>query len=87
MDTPFTIPLPKEQKKRLKTAALRYGFSAEELSRRIIADATNMLLGIPEESLNEYDNANEIRRALTKAFRDERAGKVLRSLPKRLRGR
>lgn len=65
--------------------ALRYGFSADELSRRVIADATQMLLDIPEESLDEYENAEEIREALKKAIKDERRGKIYHSLPKSLR--
>jgi len=77
-----TLTLPETQHKRLKEAAFRYGFSPEELSRRIIADATRELLSIPEESLDEYDNPDEILDALRKALRAERQGKVLSSLPR-----
>ena len=74
--------LPKTQTERLRRAALRYGFSPDVLMRRIIADTTQALLAIPEESLVEYENAQEIRDALPQALRDEREGRVLRSLPK-----
>lgn len=76
------VSLPKTQAERLQKAALRYGFSPDALIRRIVADATQALLAIPEESLNEYENPDEIRDALSQTLRDERAGKILRVLPK-----
>ncbi len=77
-----TLTLPKAQHERLKEAAFRYGFSPEELSRRIIADATSQLLSIPEESLDEYENPDEILNALRLALRAERKGGLLSSLPR-----
>ena len=82
--TTLTIPLSKKEKERLKSAALRYGFSPDELSRRIIADATQILFEIPEESLDEYDNADEIKESLYGALKDERKGRIFKSLPKHL---
>ena len=76
------ISLPKGEGERLKITALRFGFSPEEFSRRIIADATRSLLEIPEESLDEYDNASEIREAYRKAIRAERKGRLYHSLPR-----
>ena len=78
-----TLPsLPKAQIARLRKAALRYGFSPDELMRRIIADATQTLLAIPEESLDEYENSEEIKKSFYRALRDERKDKILRTLPK-----
>ena len=67
---------------RLRKAALRYGFSPNELMRRIIADATHTLLKIPEESLDEYENPEEITAALQNALRAERDGMILHTLPR-----
>ena len=77
-----TTPLSKIQNNNLRKAAVRYGFSPDAFIQRIIADATQALLAIPEESLAEYKNAKEIKDALPQALRDERAGKILRTLPK-----
>lgn len=85
--TATTITLPTKETERLKTAALRYGISTDELSRRIIAEATRSLLEIPEESLDEYDNPEEILRAFKQAILDERRGKILRTLPTKKRRR
>lgn len=81
MNTSLTITLPKQEKERLNRLALVYGLSMDELSRRIIAEATRTVLEIPEESLEEYENADDIRRSLRRALRDERRGKLLHSLP------
>ena len=77
-----SLSLPKAQEKRLKEAAIRFGFSPEELLRRIAADATQTLLEIPEESLDEYENPEEIIQSYRNALRDERRGKILHTLPK-----
>jgi hypothetical protein len=77
-----SLSLPKAQKKRLKEAAIRFGFSSEELLRRIVTDATQTLLEIPEESLDAYKHPEKIVEAYENALRDERRGKVLRSLPR-----
>jgi len=77
-----TLSLPKAQERRIREAAVRFGFSSEGLLRRIVADATQTLLEIPEESLDEYKDSEKIVAAYKNALRDEREGKVLRSLPK-----
>ena len=59
-----------------------YGFSMEELSRRIIADATDMFLDLPEESLGEYENALEIKKAFRKAVEADKKGSLRASLPR-----
>ena len=82
MQTTALPSLPKTQVARLRKAALRYGFSPDELMRRIIADATQTLLAIPEESLDEYENSEEIRKSFYRALRDEREGKIVHTLPK-----
>lgn len=87
MATSFSIALPPREEKLLRAAALRYGFSTDELMRRIIAEASQAILQIPEESLDEYENPQQIKRALRSALRAERTGKVLRSLPKRVNPR
>ena len=77
-----TTSLSKIQNNNLRKAAVRYGFSPDAFIQRIIADATQALLVIPEESLTEYKNAQEIKGALSQALRDEREGKILSALPK-----
>ena len=72
----------KIQNNNLRKVAVRYGFSPDAFMQHIIADATQALLIIPEESLAEYKNAKEIKDALPQALRDEREGKILRTLPK-----
>jgi len=79
-----TFPLSKTQGVKMKEAAGRYGFSVEYFLSRVISDATRALLEIPEESLEEYENAEEIHASLKSAFRDEERGKLLRSLPSAL---
>ena len=79
-----SLSLPKAQERQLKEAAVRFGFSLEGLLRRIVADATKMLLETPEESLDEYKHPEEIVQAYKNALRDERNGKILHSLPKSL---
>ena len=80
--TTITIPLPQREKKQLMEAAIHYGISPEELSRVVIAHATKKLLDIPEESLDEYENPEEILKAFQKTVRAGKQGKLLSSLPK-----
>lgn len=80
-----TITISKKEKGKLEQAALRYGFSVDELTRRILAEATRSLLAIPEESLDEYEHPEKIKKAFSDALRADRQGKILRSLPKSLR--
>lgn len=82
--TTLTIPLPKKEKERLTSVALKYGLSVDKLSRRVIADATQMLLEIPEESLDEYNNIDEIKDAFKKAVQAQKRGRLLKSIPKSL---
>jgi len=79
-----TFSLSKTQGVKVKAAAGRYGFSVEYFLSRVISDATRALLEVPEESLDEYENAEEIRASLKPALRDEKRGKLLRSLPSTL---
>ncbi|TSC94055.1 MAG: hypothetical protein CEN91_38 [Candidatus Berkelbacteria bacterium Licking1014_85] len=74
-----TINLPKLDMKRLRDAGLRYGYSADEIARRIIVDVTASLLSIPEESLDDYDNKEEIIQDLHNALRAEKAGKLIKA--------
>lgn len=75
------ISLPKRESVRFHKVASRYGFSPEALMRRIVADATRAILAIPEETMDTYDNPDEIKRGLRSALRSEREGKLLRDLP------
>ncbi len=81
-----TLSLSKAQEKKVREAAGRYGFSAEYFLSRVISDVTRTLLEIPEESLDDYENADEIRASLKSALRDEREGKLLSSLPPSITG-
>lgn len=82
-----SISLPKNQLARFRSAASRYGVSPDTLIRRIVAEATRVILAIPEETLDEYENRQEIRRALRSAIRADKKGVLLRTLPAAFRGR
>lgn len=82
-----TIALPKQKKEQLTRLALRYGLSLEKLSRSVIEEAAKQLLEIPEESLDEYENAEEIKKAYHEALHLYSHGKLIRSLPKSIRPR
>lgn len=82
MSSTITVTSPKQEKERLSRLALIYALSVDELSRRIIAEATRTMLKIPEESLKEYENADEIQHSLRRALLHERRGMLLRSLPR-----
>lgn len=81
-----SISLPKNQLMRFRSAAVRFGMSPDILIRKIVAEATRVILAIPEETLDEYENPQEIRRALQSAIRAEKRGALLRALPAALRG-
>lgn len=81
-----SISLPKNQLARFRSAASRYGVSPDAIIRRIVAEATRAILAIPEETLDEYKNPQEIRRALQSAIREDKKGKLLRVLPASLHG-
>ena len=80
----ITLSLPKIQEKKLTKVAQRYGFSVEHFLSRIVIDATRMLLDIPEESLDEYEHPERIKKNFRKAMQAQREGKLLSSLPKSL---
>ncbi len=84
MDTSISINLHKKEAQRLRDAALLYGISADELSRRVIANALRALMTIPEESLDEYKNKDEILNAFREGLRDYHRGAIVRKLPKRM---
>lgn len=80
-----SISLPKNQLTRFRSAAIRYGMSPDILIRKIVVEATRAILSIPEETPDEYENPQEIRRALQSAIREEKGGTLLRALPATLR--
>ncbi|MFY9462624.1 MAG: hypothetical protein WAP52_00360 [Candidatus Sungiibacteriota bacterium] len=80
-----SISLPKNQLTRFRSAAVRYGVSPDALIRRIVVETTRAILAIQEETLDEYENSQEIRRALQGAIRAEKKGALLRALPATLR--
>lgn len=80
-----SISLPKNQLTRFRSAAVRYGISPDALIRKIVAEATRVILTTPEETLDEYDNPQEVRRALQSAIRADKKGGLLRTLPATLR--
>lgn len=80
-----SISLPKNQLARFRSAASRYGVSPDMLIRRIVAEATRVILAIPEETLDAYDNPQEIRRALQSAIRADKKGGLIHTLPVALR--
>ena len=75
MSTSLAIKLNKKEHKRLQELAFSYGFSIDKLVRHILASVTQTLMDIPKESLNEYDNPEEIKRDFKNALREYRAGK------------
>lgn len=78
----LSVKLRKAEKERLDRLSVRYGISPNVLSRYIIAEATRELMSIPEESFNEYENADEIQTAFSSALRAERSGELYSSLPR-----
>ena len=80
-----TIQLPKKEHELLHNIGFQYGFNADELARRIIAEATRALLTIEEESWDEYDNPKDLKKAYRQAVRDDRKGKLLTHLPDAIR--
>jgi len=80
LNNKLTITLTKQEEKQLSKASLMYGFTPEDLSRHIIIKATKNLMEIPEESLNEYENAEEIKKFYQKAMQAEKSGQLLNSL-------
>lgn len=92
-DTPYiiffmntaSISLSKNEFTRFRSAASRYGVSPDALIRRIVTEATRSILAIPEETPDEYENPQEIRRALQSAIRADKKGGLFRALPAALR--
>jgi hypothetical protein len=82
--THLAISLPIKERKALQEAAVRYGFRPEALLRQIVSSATQELLLVPEETLDEYENAEEIAQAFRDALKRERKGSLLSFLPKRI---
>lgn len=80
-----SISLSKNELVRFRSAASRYGVSPNTLIRKIVTEATRAILAIPEEASDEYENPQEIRRALQSAIRAEKNGTLLRVLPMALR--
>ena len=80
LNNKLTITLTKQEEKQLSKASSMYGFGLEELSRHIIVKATKNLMEIPEESLDEYENAEEIKESYQKAMQAEKSGQLLHSL-------
>ena len=80
-----SIPVSKNELMRFRSAASRYGVSPDALIRRIVAEATHAILAVPEETPEEYENAQEIMRAMRSAVRAGKKGTLLRVLPATLR--
>ena len=80
-----SIPVSKNELMRVRSAASRYGVSPDALIRRIVAEATHAILAVPEETPEEYENAQEIMRAMRSAVRAGKKGTLLRVLPATLR--
>lgn len=81
----IAIRLPKTEQARLHYVALQYGFNTDELVRRIITDATRSLCDIEEESWDEYENPDVLKKAYKQAVRDDREGKLLTKIPASIR--
>ncbi|TSC74828.1 MAG: hypothetical protein G01um101430_747 [Parcubacteria group bacterium Gr01-1014_30] len=73
MNNTLNVPLSKKEQERLSRLALSYGFSLPEFSRRILSE---LLSKIPEESLDDYENPQELKASFQRALRDWRSGKV-----------
>jgi len=73
MTDTITITINKKEKERLNQLAIRYGFSVQEFSRRILKELTS---DIPEESLSEYRNPKKVRESIERAIRDWKTGKI-----------
>ncbi|HEX9721860.1 MAG TPA: hypothetical protein VGA53_01205 [Candidatus Paceibacterota bacterium] len=75
----FTITLPRKDELQVREASIAYGISPEELSRIVISRATQNLLDIPEESLDEYKEPEKILGAYKNAVRDTKKGSLFPS--------
>lgn len=76
--TPLIINLPTKSHNRLKETAVRY-YSPEELAQGYRGD-TKSLLEIPEESLDDYDNPEKIKKSFDRALLDYKEGRISHSL-------
>ena len=81
----LTITLPRKDELQVREVSIAYGISPEELSRIVISRATQNLLDIPEESLDEYNDPGKIVKAYKNAVRDIKKGDLVSSLPKSIR--
>jgi hypothetical protein len=81
----FTITLPPVEAKRLKRAAFSFGITPDDLVRHIAVKTSRDILSIPEEDIDEYDDPKEIIDNLKEAINDERNGRIVRTLPRRIR--
>ena len=75
-----TINLPKTDLKRLQRVAVSFGIPTDEIIAHILSDAAKFLASIPEESIDEYDNKEEILTSLDEALKDAKAGRLLSKL-------
>ena len=71
--TTVTIPVSRQTKEKLRRLALRYGFSLQEFSRRILDELES---AFPEERLSDYRNPKALQSSLNRGLADFRAGRT-----------
>ena len=73
----LTINVSKQTHEKLRRFALRYGFSVQELSARILEELNSEF---PEERLVDYQHPQRLRASLKQAQADFRAGRFSEKL-------
>lgn len=73
-----TIKLPQTDFKRLQRAAISFGIPTDQIIIQILSDAAKSLSSIPEESLDDYENKDEILENLNDALKAEKHGKLIK---------
>jgi hypothetical protein len=69
----LTIKLNQSEMKRLSRLALRYGLSLPEFTRTVLVELEETL---PEDSFENYDNAEQLRASFDRALSEWRSGRV-----------
>ncbi len=67
----ITVKIKKSEQDRLNNIALRYGLSLPDLATKVLAQVREQF---ELESLNDYDNPAEIKKALKSALNDYKKG-------------
>ena len=73
----ITVKVKNSEKERLSAIAMRYGLTLPELAKKVLSEVREQF---ELESLNDYENPAEIRKALKSALSDYKKGRFLTKL-------